>query len=103
MKKKNFIRVEENFVCEVCGTKVVGSGYTDHCPNCLFSKHVDEELAGDRSSACHGLMESVGIRHKKGKNQIKYQCIKCGKVFYCKITDNDNQEEIFKLDIGSII
>ena len=44
-----FIRREENFVCEVCGAKVKGTGYTNHCPQYLWSKHVDKLIPGDRA------------------------------------------------------
>jgi Zn finger protein HypA/HybF involved in hydrogenase expression len=38
-KMKNFVRRKENFICEACGKKVTGDGYTDHCPACLWGKH----------------------------------------------------------------
>ncbi|MEK7061411.1 MAG: RNHCP domain-containing protein, partial [Patescibacteria group bacterium] len=44
----SFVKKIEDFVCKVCGTKVKGTGYTNHCPNCLYSLHVDEEVPGDR-------------------------------------------------------
>ncbi len=84
-------------MCEVCGTEVVGNGYTDHCLNCLYGKHVDDQVPGDRSSICRGLMEPVGIRCKNSKYQIQYRCTKCGKISYCKTVDNDNSEAILKL------
>jgi len=86
---KNFVRRIENFECEICGNLVKGDGYTDHCPHCLYGKHVDETVPGDRKSACGGLMEPVGIRKKKGKLQIEYRCQKCGKVFFCKTSKED--------------
>ena len=35
--------VNEDFICENCGKDVEKSSYTarDHCPYCLYSKHVD--------------------------------------------------------------
>ncbi|HCR42265.1 TPA: hypothetical protein DIV45_02815, partial [Patescibacteria group bacterium] len=41
MDRKNFIRTKEDFTCENCGHRVKGSGYTNHCPKCLYSQHVD--------------------------------------------------------------
>jgi len=32
---KKFTKRVENFTCEICGTKVKGTGFTDHCPRCL--------------------------------------------------------------------
>lgn len=43
-KPKNFTRVIEDFICENCGTEVKGNGYTNHCPKCLWSKHVDKDF-----------------------------------------------------------
>ncbi len=37
------VKRDEEFICEHCGKKVGKLGYTsrDHCPYCLYSKHVD--------------------------------------------------------------
>ena len=58
---KQFVRRREDFVCEHCGTKVVGDGYTNHCPKCLWSKHVDI-MPGDRAEDCQGLMRPIDIK-----------------------------------------
>ena len=60
---KRFSRRTEDFTCEHCGTKVKGNGYTNHCPQCLYSKHVDIN-PGDRLSDCGGLMEPIDIEQK---------------------------------------
>jgi len=72
-----FVRKQEDFICERCGAKVVGNGYTNHCPKCLWSKHVDIE-PGDRASSCGGMMEPVGIEGATGKGyRIRHVCTKC--------------------------
>ena len=40
---KKFNMIDESFICENCGKKVTKLGYTarDHCPYCLYSKHLD--------------------------------------------------------------
>ena len=54
----------ETFVCKNCGRTVVpegaGSDHRNHCPNCLYSLHVDVE-PGDRASDCGGHMEPVAV------------------------------------------
>jgi rubrerythrin len=95
-QKKKFSKKVEDFTCEVCGQKVKGSGYTDHCPHCLFSKHVDL-FPGDRKAKCKGLMEPIGVIKRKGKWQILYRCQKCGHERFNKIAPEDNQEEIAEL------
>ena len=55
---KKFTKRKENFICENCGHFVVGNGFTNHCPNCFFSKHVDIN-PGDRLCSCNGLMKPI--------------------------------------------
>ena len=58
MMTKKFQRTKEDFTCEKCNLVVNGSGYTNHCPRCLWSKHVDVN-PGDRQATCQGFMEPV--------------------------------------------
>ena len=46
---KKFERNREDFTCNNCELFVQGDGYTDHCPSCLYSKHVDIN-PGDRQA-----------------------------------------------------
>lgn len=93
---KNFIKVEEDFICENCGEKVKGNGYTNHCPKCFHSKHVDIN-PGDRSCDCKGIMEPVAILQKNGEFIILHKCKKCGFERKNKLADNDDMEKFFKL------
>lgn len=92
----NFLKTKENFICEVCGEKVEGDGYTDHCPSCLWGKHVDIN-PGDRKSRCKGLMEPVGVERKKGGWRILYRCQICGSEHWNRISKEDNFEKIVEL------
>lgn len=74
---KKFQRKVEDFTCEHCGTLVRGSGYTNHCPECLWSKHVDVN-PGDRNEQCGGMMRPISIE-KRGENYfINQRCERCG-------------------------
>lgn len=74
----SFTRNVEDFTCEHCGTAVKGSGYTNHCPNCLYSKHVDID-PGDRLAPCGGMMAPTAIEGSTGKGYTVLQkCEKCG-------------------------
>ena len=84
-----FRRQVEDFVCENCGTQVVGNGFTNHCPRCLFSKHVDIN-PGDRAEACGGLMEPIGVELDKGKYVITQQCLKCGRIWRNEASPDDD-------------
>lgn len=69
------------FLCENCGRQVlpVSSGsYRNHCPFCLYSKHVDW-VPGDRANPCGGLMAPVAYHyHSKKGYQVIQRCQKCG-------------------------
>lgn len=74
---KQFQRTIEDFSCENCGFAVKGNGYTNHCPQCLWSKHVDIN-PGDREEKCGGLMKPVGVFKKGEVYNVNQQCQKCG-------------------------
>lgn len=76
-ESKKFRRLKENFLCEVCSYNVIGNGYTNHCPKCLYSKHVDI-FPGDRSETCKGLMKPIGREeHPKKGSVIHHLCERC--------------------------
>lgn len=93
---RKFQRKKENFICFNCGAKVKGDGYTDHCPYCLWSVHVDNN-PGDRLSCCLGKMEPIGAELKSGERIINYLCLKCGLKHRVRCSEKDNFEEILKL------
>ena len=99
MKNRVFTKIDEEFTCENCGNKVTKLGYTcrNHCPECLYSKHVDIN-PGDREETCHGLLvpTEIEINSKKGYIII-FKCIKCGAIRKNKAAEDDNMELLIKL------
>lgn len=93
---KKFQRTKEDFTCEQCGTLVHGNGYTNHCPQCLWSKHVDVN-PGDRRSTCGGLMKPATIEFKGGEYFILHQCVVCGFKKRNKTATNDLFDAIVTL------
>ena len=93
---KRFTRTTEDFTCEQCEAHVTGSGYTNHCPSCLWSKHVDEN-PGDRASECHGAMEPVSVSVLAGTYRILHRCKKCGFTRPQDAAKEDNQELLIDL------
>lgn len=93
---KKFKRTIEDFTCGNCGAQIKGNGYTNHCPSCLFSKHVDVN-PGDRQEPCGGLMEPVGLILEKGKYVITQRCRLCGQVRKNHAAENDSTEAFIKL------
>lgn len=97
---KKFNMINENFKCENCGYEVPKSSYTarDHCPNCLFSKHLDIN-PGDRANECQGLMEPIGIENYKNTYKIIYRCKKCNMQHKNIASNDDNFDEIVNLSV----
>ncbi|HOX54951.1 MAG TPA: aminotransferase class V-fold PLP-dependent enzyme, partial [Candidatus Omnitrophota bacterium] len=89
------------FACEQCGQDVMelkGLVHRDHCPNCLYSKHLDDTIPGDRASTCYGLLEPIGVDYsgKKGWTVI-YRCQKCGAIKRNMAASDDNIDALIAL------
>lgn len=93
---RKFKRTKENFNCKKCGFFVRGNGYTNHCPRCLWSKHVDIN-PGDRRAMCGGLMEPAGAEVRGEKYIIIHRCVKCGFKKRNKAAENDNFDILLQI------
>ncbi len=97
-----------DFRCMYCRQPVAGATWLagvhnrNHCPYCLFSRHMDLYKSGDRLAACRSEMQPVGLalkkRHNKytavaqGELMIAHLCLGCGKISLNRIAaDDDNQ------------
>lgn len=98
---KRFTMRDEGFICDNCGIEVKPLGYTarDHCPYCLYSKHVDI-MPGDRENKCKGLLEPIGVEKFKDIYKILYKCKECGGTHKNIMAKDDNMDEIIKLTIS---
>jgi len=86
---EQFKRTKEDFICERCGAEVKGDGYTNHCPRCLYSKHVDV-YPGDRAEECGGLMVPIKLEKKQDSFVIVHQCERCGEERSVKARPEDD-------------
>ncbi len=93
---KSFTKTIEDFNCAHCGAVVHGNGYTNHCPECLWSRHVDNN-PGDRAAVCGGMMRPANITMDGDRFVITHICEKCGKEKRQRCADNDNMDEIIKI------
>lgn len=89
-----FKMINESFLCENCWENIEKHpewSARNHCPFCLYSKHLDKEFPWDRESTCLSIMKPVDIEYKKNKwNMIKHKCNKCWKEILNKISPDDN-------------
>lgn len=97
---KQFTMKDEFFICENCQKEVLPLKYSarDHCPYCLFSKHVDIN-PGDRLNKCLGLLEPINIEKFKNTYKIIYKCTKCGTIHKNIMAKDDDMNLIINLSI----
>lgn len=88
---RRFTRKKENFKCVQCGMFVMGNGYTNHCPRCLWSLHVDIN-PGDRKNKCRGMMEPVSTVYGRVGFIIMHRCLECGEEKSISGSAGDNAE-----------
>jgi hypothetical protein len=92
-------RKDENvgFACANCGAAVAplqNGSYRNHCPFCLYSRHVDGR-PGDRTSLCRGLMQPVGVDFRSGKGlMVEHRCVYCGLVRSNRVAPDDTDAVI---------
>jgi len=79
-----------------------GVSHRNHCPYCLWSRHLDLFTAGDRLSACKGAMRPLGLTLKRSRNKyghlssgelmLIHECIECGKLAINRIAADDDAD-----------
>lgn len=94
--RPTFTRRREDFTCLRCGTRVHGSGYTNHCPACLWSRHVDVN-PGDRAAACGGAMEPVGALSEGAQIVLVHRCVACGHLGRNRSAADDDRDAVLAL------
>jgi RNHCP domain len=98
--------IEQEFICISCGQLVTcnplvaGVQNRNHCPVCLWSRHLDWRSAGDRLSPCRAAMEPVGLTTKRGRNKyaderdgelmLIHRCAGCGTLVINRIAADDH-------------
>ncbi len=95
---KKFNMIDESFICDKCGKIVEKLNYTarDHCPFCLYSKHLDIN-PGDRQNKCKGLLKPIEIEKFKDTYKIIYKCEKCNTIHKNIMAKDDNIDIIIEL------
>jgi len=93
---KKFQKRKEDFTCEKCGFLVSGNGFTNHCPKCLWGKHVDIN-PGDRAESCGGMMEPIRVEKKDSRYFVIHKCVKCQKEKPNVVTSEDDFDVVTKV------
>ncbi len=104
---------KKGFLCSHCHQFIsidsfIGTQFRNHCPFCLWSRHVDFRKLGDRQSQCQGEMGPIGLtfkhegydkygKPKQGELMVVHQCLACGSFSINRIAADDDPEVILKL------
>jgi hypothetical protein len=101
MERKNFYGKGNNaFACRECGkcVEALSTGsFRNHCPYCLWSRHVDI-VPGDRRETCLGMMQPRSLeRHAKKGWMIVHECTACSKQQRNKAAPDDTMELLIGL------
>ncbi len=88
------MRRTTSFRCVHCRVDVApdapGTAHRNHCPTCLWSRHVDDE-PGDRASDCQSSMEPIAIAvQKDGEWVLIHRCNGCGTLHSNRTAGDDN-------------
>jgi hypothetical protein len=88
-------RRQSSFRCRHCRLDVSldapGTLHRNHCPSCLWSRHLDEHAPGDRASTCAGSMEPIGVDVREdGEWAVVHRCRGCATVRVNRIAGDDN-------------
>lgn len=68
-----------------------GTEHRNHCPNCLWSRHLDDGVPGDRRSDCAAAMEPIAICVRAdGEWALVHRCGGCDSVRLNRIAGDDN-------------
>lgn len=94
------------FTCVRCRADVpaqaYGTKHRNHCPSCLWSRHVDEE-PGDRSNACRSAMAPIAVEVRQdGEWAIVHRCAGCGVLRTNRIAGDDHPLALLGLALRPI-
>lgn len=95
---------EKPFRCRHCramvGPIAYGGKHRNHCPYCLYSRHVDGRVPGDRGSDCGGSMAPIGaFTRRNGEHVIMHRCLSCTFERYNRIAADDYFDLVLSLPV----
>ncbi|MGB8980290.1 MAG: RNHCP domain-containing protein [Anaerolineales bacterium] len=81
-----------------------GVNNRNHCPYCLWSRHLDLYAAGDRLCACKAPMRTLGLTMKNGRNKYRreargelmliHECVECQTLSINRIAADDDSAAV---------
>lgn len=92
----------ESFRCLNCRLDVPmrapGTAHRNHCPNCLYSRHVDAVVPGDRAADCGARMEPISIAVRgDGEWIVIHRCTRCDELSANRTAGDDNPLPLLRM------
>jgi len=97
-------RAAGSFRCRHCRLDVPldapGTAHRNHCPACLWSRHLDGARPGDRAAECGAAMEPLAIAVRRdGEWLIVHRCTACDAIGLNRIAGDDNALLLIRLAV----
>lgn len=90
-----------------CAPLMAGVQNRNHCPACLWSRHLDWREAGDRLSGCRAAMQPIALTTKRSRNKyarerdgelmLVHRCTGCAGIVINRIAADDNSAAILEI------
>ena len=93
-----------SFRCRHCGADVpvraAGTAHRNHCPNCLWSRHLDDDTPGDRAADCGSAMEPIAVSVRgDGEWVLVHRCTRCDTLHLNRTAADDNPLILLRLAV----
>ena len=77
-----------------------GTAHRNHCPNCLWSRHLDDDRPGDREADCGSLMEPIAVTVRgDGEWVLVHRCGGCDELHLNRTAADDNPLILLRLAV----
>ena len=92
------------FRCRHCGLDVPldapGTAHRNHCPTCLWSRHLDDDSPGDRAAECGSAMEPIAVCVRgDGEWVLVHRCTGCDELHINRTAGDDNPLTLLRLAV----
>ena len=92
------------FRCGRCSldvsTDAPGTAHRNHCPNCLWSRHLDDDVPGDRDADCGSPMEPFAVATRRdGEWSLVHRCLACQELHVNRTAGDDNPLLLLQLAV----
>lgn len=108
--------INADFTCRHCrqfvsaNAALAGVNNRNHCPYCLWSRHLDLFEAGDRLSPCRALMRPLALAIKHGRKKyggsgelmLVHRCEECGCLSLNRIAADDLDDKLLAIYTASL-